>query len=70
MGYHLSSACLAGQKGDEVECRLGVNRASQELGSVNQQNAALVEEVAATSKSVDDRVNGLGKMMGFLKWRP
>lgn len=44
-----------------------VNRAIVQMDDVTQQNAALVEEAAATSQSLDDQANELEEFMRFFK---
>jgi len=42
-----------------------VNKAIAQMDEVTQQNAALVEEAAAASESMNDQARGLGDMMQF-----
>ncbi len=44
-----------------------VNKAITQLDEVTQQNAALVEEAAAASESMDDQARTLNEMMNFFK---
>lgn len=44
-----------------------VNKAVTQMDEVTQQNAALVEEAAAASESMDEQARGLQKLMGFFK---
>lgn len=42
-----------------------INKAVAQMDEMTQQNAALVEEAAAASESLDEQANGLGKLMEF-----
>jgi methyl-accepting chemotaxis protein len=42
-----------------------VNKAVMQMDEVTQQNAALVEEAAAASESMDDQAQGLDQLMGY-----
>ncbi len=44
-----------------------VNKSIMQMEQVTQQNAALVEESAAASESMDDEAQGLGKLIDFFK---
>ena len=44
-----------------------VNKAIMQMDEVTQQNAALVEEAAAASESLDEQANGLDQLMTFFK---
>ena len=44
-----------------------VNKAVMQMDEVTQQNAALVEEAAAASESMDEQAKGLGQLMEFFK---
>ena len=44
-----------------------VNKAVTQMDEVTQQNAALVEEAAAASESMDEQARGLQKLMDFFK---
>jgi len=44
-----------------------VNKAITQMDEVTQQNAALVEEAAAASESMDEQARGLQKLMDFFK---
>ena len=44
-----------------------VNKAITQMDEVTQQNAALVEEAAAASESLDEQARGLTKQMGYFK---
>ncbi|NOY62519.1 MAG: PAS domain-containing protein [Gammaproteobacteria bacterium] len=44
-----------------------VNKAVGQMDEVTQQNAALVEEAAAASESMDEQAKGLMELMGFFK---
>ena len=44
-----------------------VNKAVMQLDQVTQQNAALVEEAAAASESMDEQARGLRELMNFFK---
>ena len=45
----------------------GLNRAVTEMDHATQQNAALVEEAAAASESMDDQTRSLARLMGNFK---
>ena len=57
-------AAASGEQSSGIE---QVNRAINQLDEVTQQNAALVEEAAAASESMDDQARTLNEMMSFFE---